>query len=341
ALLCRLRADVAFKSKNPMVGMTRGILELHRHAQRPDSISVADALSHALTIIANAPEILAQAVGRGPASIPLAAEMSAAKRLLSLLTSEDIAAIPPQHIEVMDLLLALHAEHGGGNNSTFAVRVVTSAGTDTFSAIAAGMCSLKGPLHGGAANMARAMMQDAKRRIPSGSWSDEQAIARYINDIFDGKAFDNAGLLYGFGHAVYTKSDPRAVILEGIAEKLSSGTPFEEEFSLYQVMARVAPKLFNQRKSKIIAPNVDYYSGFIYSVLGIGEDLYTPLFAVARMAGWAAHHLEEIQNGKRIMRPAYAYVGAKHPSCRLVPGNGGGSWQSAANGARDDTTIKG
>ena len=206
---------------------------------------------------------------------------------------------------MLDVMLALHAEHGGGNNSTFTARVLTSSDTDSYSAYAGAVGSLKGLKHGGANLQVTAMHRDIKENVAN--WSDEGQVADYITKIINKQAYDHTGLVYGMGHAVYTKSDPRAVICKKFARKLAQGTNAQAELELLETIERITPEIFAAQKgsAKEICANVDMYSGFVYSMLGIPEELYTPLFACARMPGWAAHRFEEIVSGKRIVRPAY------------------------------------
>jgi citrate synthase len=210
--------------------------------------------------------------------------------------------------ELLDLALVLHAEHGGGNNSTFAVHVVSSADTDTFSAIAAGIGSLKGFKHGGANIKVMGMMEEIKRNVKH--WESEDEVAACLAAILRGEAFDGSGLIYGQGHAVYTKSDPRAILLRDKAAGLAAEKGLEKEFNLYRLIERLAPEVFKTVKGsgKEICTNVDFYSGFVYKMLGIPADLFTPIFAVSRVAGWCAHRMEEIISGGRIIRPAYKCV---------------------------------
>ena len=209
---------------------------------------------------------------------------------------------------VLDMALVLHAEHGGGNNSTFTTHVVTSSGTDTYSAISAALCSLKGPKHGGANVRVSKMFEDLKINVRD--WEDEDAIRKYLTDILDKKAFDRSGLIYGMGHAVYTISDPRARILKNFTGKLAAAKGLEDEYELYSRVERLAPEVIGQKKHiyKGVSANVDFYSGFIYSMLGLPTELYTPLFAIARIAGWSAHRMEELINGNKIIRPAYMSI---------------------------------
>ena len=212
--------------------------------------------------------------------------------------------------KVLDICLVLHAEHGGGNNSTFTTHVVTSSGTDTYSAIAASIASLKGPKHGGANLKVQEMFADIKEHCSN--WEDKEEVCAYLNKILDKQAFDGAGLIYGMGHAVYTLSDPREVILKRYAKSLSEEKELTREFELLERIERIAGKLIAQRRRlfKPICANVDFYSGFVYTMLGIPRELFTPIFAIARISGWSAHRLEELVNKGKIIRPAYKYVGS-------------------------------
>lgn len=206
---------------------------------------------------------------------------------------------------VLDVALLLHAEHGGGNNSTFTTRVVTSSGSDTYSSIAAALCSLKGKRHGGANIMVMEMMEDIKSHVRD--YEDEQEVEFYIQKILDKEAFDRKGLIYGMGHAVYSLSDPREVILKSFVERLALEKGREKDMALYANIEKAAPKLISKQRKifKGVSPNVDFYSGFVYDMLGIPKELYTPLFAVARIAGWSAHRIEELVSANKIIRPAY------------------------------------
>ncbi len=206
---------------------------------------------------------------------------------------------------VLDVALLLHAEHGGGNNSTFTTRVVTSSGSDTYSAIAAALCSLKGNRHGGANLMVMQMMKDISANVKD--YRDEEEVGAYLTRILNKEAFDQKGLIYGMGHAVYSLSDPREVVFKSFVEKLAVEKHMEEELALYNNIEKVAPRLIagNRTIFKGVSPNVDFYSGFVYKMLGIPEELYTPLFAVARIAGWSAHRIEELVSANKIIRPAY------------------------------------
>lgn len=231
---------------------------------------------------------------------------STAETILSMLRPD--RQFTAEEARMLDIMLCLHAEHGGGNNSTFTTRVLTSSDTDAYSTYAGAVGSLKGRRHGGANHQVLAMQSEIKEKVVD--WSSEGQVADYLAKIVNKQAYDNTGLVYGMGHAVYTKSDPRAVICKQFAEKLAKGTEYEAEFELLKTIERLAPEVILREKGtkKDMCANVDMYSGFVYSMMGIPEDLFTPLFACARMSGWAAHRFEEIVSGKRIIRPAYKSV---------------------------------
>lgn len=232
--------------------------------------------------------------------------MSTAEVILSLLRPD--RKYTPLEAKVLDMALILHMEHGGGNNSTFTTHVVTSSGTDTYSAIAAALASLKGPKHGGANVKVYYMFEDLKHKVKD--WTDDGELTNYLEMLLDKKAFDRNGLIYGMGHAVYTISDPRQIILKDAVKKLALAEGYEAEFKLYEKVEKLAPQVI-ARKRKIykgVAANVDFYSGLLYSMLDIPCELYTPLFATARIAGWSAHRMEELINSGKIIRPAYMSI---------------------------------
>ena len=232
--------------------------------------------------------------------------MSTAEIILSLLRPD--RKYTPLEAKVLDMALILHMEHGGGNNSTFTTHVVTSSGTDTYSAMAAALASLKGPKHGGANVKVFYMFEDLKKHVRD--WNDDEAITNYLEKLLDKQAFDCKGLIYGMGHAVYTISDPRQVILKGSVQKLAEAEGYDDEFNLYEKVERLAPEVIAKKRKiyKGVAANVDFYSGLLYSMLKIPCELYTPLFATARIAGWSAHRLEELVNPGKIIRPAYMSI---------------------------------
>ncbi len=229
--------------------------------------------------------------------------LSTAENFLRLLRPD--MSYTPLEARVLDVALLLHAEHGGGNNSTFTTRVVTSSGSDTYSAIAAALCSLKGARHGGANIMVMRMMEDIKAHVRD--WADEEEVSAYLVKLLSGEAFDRQGLIYGMGHAVYSLSDPREVVFKGFVERLAREKGRERDLALYNAIEKNAPRLIAEKRRiyKGVSPNVDFYSGFVYDMLGIPVELYTPIFAVARIAGWSAHRLEELVSANKIVRPAY------------------------------------
>ncbi len=233
-------------------------------------------------------------------------ELSTAENILRMLRPDKKHS--PLEAQVLDMALVLHAEHGGGNNSTFTTRVVTSSGTDTYSAIAAGLCSLKGPKHGGANNKVVRMFDEMRTTVSD--WNDDGEISEYLKRLLHKDAFDRSGLIYGMGHAVYSISDPRARVFKSFVEKLSKEKGFYSEYQLYENVERLAPEVIASEKKiyKGVSANVDFYSGFAYKMLGLPLELYTPIFAIARIAGWSAHRLEELINAGKIIRPAYKSV---------------------------------
>ena len=234
-------------------------------------------------------------------------ELSTAENILMMLRENK--KYTKLEAKILDMALVLHMDHGGGNNSTFTTHVVTSSGTDTYSTIVAAMASLKGPKHGGANVKVTQMFDDMMEKVSD--WEDDDEVRRYLTDLLDKKAFDRKGLIYGMGHAVYTISDPREKILKSYAQKLASEKGLDDEFALYDRVERIAgEEIMTHRKMlKPVCANVDFYSGFVYTMLNIPEELFTPLFAIARITGWSAHRLEELLNAGKIIRPAYKYVG--------------------------------
>ena len=238
---------------------------------------------------------------------PLVPSHSTSEAILHTLRPD--SRFSDEEAKLLDTCLILHAEHGGGNNSTFTTRVLSSSGTDTYSAIAGAIGSLKGPRHGGANHRVMTMMKELMREVKD--WTNDDEIAAYLAKILKKEAGDKSGLIYGMGHAVYTLSDPREVILKRFAQALAEEKGMTEEFKLYDRVEGIAGKLIMEHRKlfKNVCANVDFYSGFVYSMLGIPEELFTPIFAIARMPGWSAHRLEELINANKIIRPAYKYVG--------------------------------
>nr|WP_041715832.1 citrate/2-methylcitrate synthase [Acetivibrio clariflavus] len=306
-------------SKDIMNKLARAVLASYSYDENPDDTSIENTLRQCIELIARFPTMVAYGYQakrhyHDRQSLFLHSprpELSTAENILHLIRPD--STYTRSEVEILDLLLVLHAEHGGGNNSTFATRVVSSSGTDTYSAIAAAIGSLKGPKHGGANIKVMQMMENIKANVKN--WSDEGEVSDYLVKILKKEANDGSGLIYGIGHAVYTLSDPRAVLLKRKAEELAKETGNEEEYNLFTTIERLAPEVFAKVKKsdKVVSANVDFYSGFVYKSLGIPVELYTPLFAIARIAGWSAHLLEEHINGGRIIRPAYKNVKGKIP----------------------------
>lgn len=301
-------------SRNIMNKMGRSLLSLYSYDENPENRSPEYEMATAISIISKLPNIMVSAYqvkrrvydGESMIMHPLIKGHSTAEMILSALRSD--RSFTDEEAKLLDIMLMLHAEHGGGNNSTFTCRVLTSSGTDPYSAYSAAIGSLKGPKHGGANIKVEEMFECVKENVQN--WEDEGEVADFMRKILNKEAFDRSGLIYGMGHAVYTLSDPRAVILKANAKKLASGTEYEREFKLLETIERLTPELFAEKKGdvKTMCANVDMYSGLVYRMLGIPSDLFTPLFAVSRMAGWCAHRFEELVTGKRIIRPAYKSV---------------------------------
>lgn len=307
---------LAAPSGDIMNKLARSVLALYTYDENPDDISIPNVLRQCLELIARFPMLVAYAYralahyykGRSLHVHPPRKELSVAENFLHVLRKDN--KYTRLEAEALDLALVLHAEHGGGNNSSFAVHVVSSSDTDTYSAIAAALGSLKGPKHGGANASVMAMMQDIKENVSD--WTDEDEVASYLAKIIRGETFDRRGLLYGIGHAVYTLSDPRAVIFKEKAKALAKqlGEAREREMELYLAVEKLGPKVFAEVKEsdKVVAANVDFFSGFVYDMLGFPKEIYTAMFAMSRIAGWSAHRIEEIINGGRIIRPMYKSV---------------------------------
>ena len=301
-------------SKDIMNMLARCILALYTYDENPDDRSVENVLSQCIKMIARFPIIVAYAYQAKQhyfedKSLHIHNPLENgghAENLLHLIRPDN--EFTELEAELLDLALVLHAEHGGGNNSAFTVNVVSSSGTDAYASISAAIGSLKGPRHGGASKSVHTMMQDIKSNV--NDWSNKSEVEDYLAKIIKKEAGDKSGLVYGMGHAVYTVSDPRAILLKDKAEQLAKATGREDEFALYNLIAELTPAVFKDIKGsdKIISPNVDFFSGFVYSMLNIPAELYTPIFAVSRISGWCAHLLEELVSNRRIMRPAYRNV---------------------------------
>ncbi|MCD8332915.1 MAG: citrate synthase, partial [Clostridiales bacterium] len=300
---------------NIMNAMQRCVLTLYSYDKNPDDITPGNVLRQTMELIAKLPLIAIfsyhsyRHFRKGETLFIRNPErhLSLAENFLLMLRPS--GKYTPLEAKVLDVALILHAEHGGGNNSTFTTHVVTSTGTDTYSSIAASLGSLKGPRHGGANLKVQHMFADIMEHISD--WTSEAEVGAYLQKILDKEAFDHTGLIYGMGHAVYTLSDPREVILKKYAQKLAEEKGMTDEFALYDLVERLAGQLIMKQRNmqKNVCANVDFYSGFVYSMLGIPEELFTPIFAIARMPGWSAHRLEELINASKIIRPAYKYVG--------------------------------
>ncbi len=301
-------------SRDIMNKMARCIMCLYSYDENPDDTSSANVLRQSLQLIAQIPTIMSAAYqvkrrafdGKTMYLHPIKQGQSTAQYILNQIRPNK--QFTDEEAKLLDIMLMLHAEHGGGNNSAFATRVLTSSGTDTYSTITAAFGSLKGPKHGGANLKVANMMNDIIANVPD--TTDDGQMRDYLAKILKKEAGDGSGLIYGMGHAVYTISDPRAVILKENARELAYKTGYEKEFNTLESIERLAPDLIRESKGndKCICANVDLYSGLVYKVLGIPEELYTPLFACARTAGWCAHRLEEITSSSRIIRPAYKSI---------------------------------
>lgn len=305
-------------SKDIMNSMARSVLALYSYDEgNPDDTSLSNVLKQCIHLIACFPSLAvygyqAYAHYHKDQSLYIHTpqpELSTAENILYMLRPDskytELEAI------LLDLALILHAEHGGGNNSSFTTHLVTSSGTDTYSTIAAALGSLKGPKHGGANLKVVKMFEDMREKIID--WQDDDTICDYLTKLLNKEAFDKAGLIYGIGHAVYSISDPRAVILKEYAGKLAAAKGLESEFDFYTRIERLAPQVISKARKmyKGVSANVDFYSGFVYSLLGLPLEMYTPIFAIARIAGWSAHRIEEIVNAGKIIRPAYKSVAEK------------------------------
>ncbi|NLV87164.1 MAG: citrate/2-methylcitrate synthase [Clostridiales bacterium] len=307
--------DVLLKapSGDMMNTLSRSVLTMASYDERHDDISLPNVVRQCMNLMAIFPLLAVYGYQgytyKSGKSLFIHAprqDLSTAENILHLLRAD--SKYTPLEASLLDLCLVLHAEHGGGNNSTFTTHVVTSSGTDTYSCMAAALASLKGPRHGGANHKVVMMFDDMKESLSD--WEDEDAIKDYLKGLLNKERFDKAGLVYGMGHAVYSVSDPRARILKSFVERLCKEKGLEEEYALYSAVERLAPEVIAEQRKiyKGVSANVDFYSGFVYRMLGLPMELYTPIFAVARVAGWSAHRMEEIVNMGKIIRPAYSCV---------------------------------
>ena len=302
--------------KNPpqdlMNTMQRAILTLFCYDDKPNDIGLENVLRQCLQLMSNMPVLAIYAYQAWRYSqgeslfihVPLP-ELSTAENFLRMLRED--RSYTELEARTLDVALVLHADHGGGNNSTFTNHVVTSSGTDTYSAIAAAMASLKGPRHGGANSKVMAMMSDIKTHVRD--WADEDCVTDYLTRILNKEAFDGSGLIYGLGHAVYTKTDPRCEVFRDYVTRLAHEKHRERELALYNSVETIGKQLLMERQHKsVLSTNIDFYSGFVYEMLGLPMELYTPLFAVARISGWSAHRMEELSGGGKLIRPRYECV---------------------------------
>ncbi len=309
--------DVIMKapSGDMMNTLARSVLTLYAYDKRADDTSIENVLRQSLELIALFPLLSVYGYhaynhtqkGESLYIHTPPAELSTAEAILYMLRPDkkytDLEA------KLLDICLVVQAEHGGGNNSTFTTHVVSSSGTDTYSSVAASLGSLKGPKHGGANKKVVEMFADIQSHVKD--WENEEEVSAYLQKILDKQAFDKSGLIYGIGHAVYSLSDPRTTILKKYVGKLAKEKGKEKEMALYEMVERTAPALLKAKRNRPVSANVDFYSGFVYSMLGLPLELYTPIFAIARIAGWSAHRLEELMSSGKIVRPAYKNV-AKH-----------------------------
>ncbi|MED9903201.1 MAG: citrate/2-methylcitrate synthase [Lachnospiraceae bacterium] len=309
--------DIIMKapSKDMMNTLARSVLTLYSYDDRADDTSIPNVLRQSLQLISLFPMLSIygyQAYSHYHDGNSLfihqpLIDASTAENILHILRPD--SSFTPLEAKILDIALVLHMEHGGGNNSSFTTHVVTSSLTDTYSTIAAAIGSLKGPRHGGANIKVVKMFEEMKRVVHD--WEDEAEVSEYLKKLLHKEAFDHAGLIYGVGHAIYSKSDPRAVVFKSFVEKLSEEKGLHKEFALYSMVERLAPQIIAEERQmyKGVSINVDFYSGFVYHMLGLPMELYTPIFAIARIVGWSAHRLEELANNGKIIRPAYKPIG--------------------------------
>lgn len=309
--------DIIMKapSSDMMNTLARSVLTLYSYDDRADDVSLPNVLRQCLQLISLFPMLSIYGY-QAYKHYHDGQSLFIHKPDLTLSTAENILHIlrpdskyTPLEAKLLDIALVLHMEHGGGNNSSFTTHVVTSSLTDTYSVIAAAIGSLKGPRHGGANIKVVQMFEDMKKEVKD--WTDEEEVSEYLRKLLHKEAFDHAGLIYGVGHAIYSKSDPRAVIFKSFVEKLSEEKGLHKEFALYSLVEKLAPQIIAKERQmyKGVSINVDFYSGFVYHMLGLPLELYTPIFAIARISGWSAHRMEELANNGKIIRPAYKPIG--------------------------------
>ena len=304
--------DVIMKapSRDMMNSLSRSILSLYRYDAKADDTSIPNVLRQCLNLISQFPMLMVYGyhaynyrMGDDLFIYAPSPDLSTSENILMMLRED--RKYTELEAKLLDMALVLHMDHGGGNNSTFTTHVVTSSGTDTYSTMAAAMASLKGPKHGGANIKVTKMFEDMKAHVSD--WEDEDEVRQYLNDLLEKKAFDQKGLIYGMGHAIYSVSDPRADIFKKFVKQLAEEKGCEKEYGLYALVERLAPEVIAQKRKiyKGVNANVDFYSGLVYSMLDLPPALYTPIFAAARIVGWSAHRLEELKNADKIIRPAY------------------------------------
>lgn len=308
--------DIILKapSSDMMNTLARSVLTLYSYDEKANDLSIPNVLRQCLQLIALFPQLSVYGYqayvhyhdGQSLFIHSPRKELSTAENILHILRPD--SQYTELEARILDIALVLHAEHGGGNNSTFTTHVVTSSGTDTYSVIAAALGSLKGPKHGGANIKVVQMFDDMKKQVKD--WTDEEEVKRYLKALLNKEAFDKAGLIYGMGHAVYSLSDPRANVFKQFVRRLSEEKGRSDEFGLYAMVERLAPQVIGEERKiyKGVSANVDFYSGFVYSMLDLPLELYTPIFAMARIAGWSAHRIEELINAGKIIRPAYRNI---------------------------------
>ncbi len=308
--------DIIMKkpSRDIMNAVARSVLMLYSYDDRADDLSIPNVVRQSLQLISELPLLAVYSYQayrhyhKGGSLIihEPDPELSTSENILHLLRAD--GKYTPLEAEILDIALVLHAEHGGGNNSTFTTHVVTSSGTDTYSSVVSSLGSLKGPKHGGANIKVVKMFDDIKEHVKN--WDDEKELTEYVDKILHKEAFDRTGLVYGMGHAVYSLSDPRAKVFKGFVEELSVEKHMQKEYKLMSDVERIAAELIAKERKiyKGVSANVDFYSGFVYRMLGLPTELYTPIFAVARISGWSAHRIEELINCNKIIRPAYKNV---------------------------------
>lgn len=313
--------DIIMKapSSDMMNTLARSVLTLYSYDRRADDVSIPNVLRQSLQLIALFPLLSVYGYqayrhyhdGQSLFIHQPRPDLSTAENILHILRAD--SAYTSLEARILDLALVLHAEHGGGNNSTFTTHVVSSSGTDTYSSVAASLGSLKGPKHGGANIKVIRMFEDLKGHVSD--WEDESAITDYLRALLHREAFDRAGLIYGVGHAVYSLSDPRAEIFREYTRALSEEKGLGREFALYTTVERLAPQIIAEERRiyKGVSCNIDFYSGFVYRMLNLPLELYTPIFAIARIAGWSAHRIEELINAGKIIRPAYKSISTPRP----------------------------